>query len=96
MSLIAAILIDGELGTRHIFPVTFKEWSLLITIGLLSFVVQFTLTKALQLELASTVALERKSSDVIFAFLFQIVIFWVSHDVICVIGDYEIIASNNL
>ena len=73
----AAVLIDGNMATQHIFPTSSKEWSMLIGNGLLSFVVQVCFTKALQFEKASTVSLERKATDVIFAFLFQIIIFMV-------------------
>ena len=74
---ITAVMIDGEMATKHIFPTSLYEWSMLIAVGLLSFVIQFCFTKALQFEMASTVSLERKATDVIFAFLFQIIIFMV-------------------
>ena len=71
-------MIDGEMATKHIFPTSAQDWSMLIGNGLLSFVVQVCFTKALQFEKASTISLERKATDVIFAFLFQIIIFMVS------------------
>ena len=73
----AAVMIDGEMATKHIFPTSAQDWSMLIGNGLLSFVVQVCFTKALQFEKASTISLERKATDVIFAFLFQIIIFMV-------------------
>ena len=74
---IAAVIIDGDMATKHIFPTSAQDWSMLIGNGLLSFVVQVCFTKALQFEKASTISLERKATDVIFAFLFQIIIFMV-------------------
>ena len=74
----AAVIIDGEMASKHIFPTSAKDWSMLIGNGLLSFVVQVCFTKAHQFEKASTISLERKATDVIFAFLFQIIIFMVS------------------
>ena len=63
------------MGTKHIFPVSTVEWAFLVSIGFLSFIVQVSFTKALQLEMAAKVSMERKAADVIFAFLYQIVIF---------------------
>ena len=77
ITLVVAILINGDVATKHIFPPSFHEWGLLIAVGLLSFVVQVCFTKALQYEKASTASLERQASDVIFAFLFQVTIFQV-------------------
>ena len=74
----AALIIDGEMASKHIFPTSVKDWGMLIGNGLLSFVVQVCFTKAHQFEKASTISLERKATDVIFAFLFQIIIFMVN------------------
>ena len=74
---IVAVIIDGDMARKHIFPGSFQEWIMLIVVGLLSFIIQVCFTKALQFEMASTASLERKASDVIFAFLFQICIFMV-------------------
>ena len=63
------------MGTKHIFPVSTVEWAFLVSIGFISFIVQVSFTKALQLEMAAKVSMERKAADVIFAFLYQIVIF---------------------
>ena len=76
-TLIVAILVDGKVATKNIFPLSVHEWGLMIAVGLLSFVVQVCFTKALQYENASTASLERQASDVIFAFLFQVIIFQV-------------------
>ena len=72
---VAAVLIDGDVGTKHIFPVSTVEWAFLVSIGFTSFIVQVSFTRALQLEMAAKVSMERKAADVIFAFLYQIVIF---------------------
>ena len=83
MAFAVAVIIDGEFATKHIFPTAIKDWSMIIVVGLLSFVIQLCFTKALQFEMASTVSLERKAADVIFAFLFQITIFMVMNAQFC-------------
>ena len=74
---VAAVLIDGKMATKHIFPSTGWEWGALFAIGFLSFVIQFSFTRALQFQMAAIVSMERKAFDVIFAFLYQIAIFMV-------------------
>ena len=79
MSFTTAVFVDGEMGTKHFFPgASVREWGLLLVVGMLSFVCQVAQTKALQFAMAATVSLERRAFDVIFAFLFQILIFSVS------------------
>ena len=80
-----AVIIDGEFATKHIFPSRFEEWAGLAAVGVLSFVIQVCFTKALQLEMASTASLERKATDVIFAFVFQITIFMVCMNLVSLI-----------
>merc|ERR1712037_1096722 len=48
---------------------------MMIGIGLLSFIGQIFLTLSLQLEEAGKVSIMRKAADILFALLFQIVIF---------------------
>ena len=88
-------MIDGEFATKHIFPSSFKEWSGLAAVGVLSFVIQVCFTKALQLEMASTASLERKATDVIFAFLFQITIFMVRMNLFSLICKQLIVIKVN-
>ena len=80
---VAAVLIDGKMATKHIFPSTGWEWGALFGLGFLSFVIQVSFTKALQFQMAAIVSMERKASDVIFAFLYQIAIFVVLVYLIC-------------
>ncbi len=65
------------LGSPHI-PSDSVDLTMMLTIGLVSFMAQFGLTVASQLENAGTVGMLRKAFDMIFAFLLQIVIFMVS------------------
>ena len=90
-----AVIIDGEFATKHIFPSSFKDWSGLAAVGVLSFVIQVCFTKALQLEMASTASLERKATDVIFAFLFQITIFMVCINLFSLICKQLIVIKVN-
>ena len=50
----------------------------MVGVGLLSFLAQILLTVSLQLEEAGKVSIMRKAGDILFAFLFQILIFNVS------------------
>ena len=52
---------------------------MMVAVGLPSFVAQTMLTVAVQLEHAGKVSLMRKSGDILFSFLFQILIFNVSY-----------------
>ena len=72
---ILAIFIDGKLMTKNIFPETALEWTALVGVGFTSFIVQITFTQALKYQMAAIVSLERKAADVIFAFLYQVIIF---------------------
>ena len=74
---ILAILIDGKMMTQRIFPESTSEWAALVGVGFSSFVVQISFTQALKYGMAATVSLERKAADVIFAFLYQVIIFMV-------------------
>ena len=51
---------------------------MMVGVGLLSFLAQILLTVSLQLEEAGKVSIMRKAGDILFAFLFQILIFNVS------------------
>ena len=59
------------------FPGSVYDWLICITIGILSYAGQFALTVSLQVEAAGIATLIRKAFDIIFAYLFQIVIFQV-------------------
>jgi len=48
---------------------------MMVGVGLLSFLAQILLTVSLQLEEAGKVSIMRKAGDILFAFLFQILIF---------------------
>ena len=59
------------------FPDNIHDWLICISIGILSYAGQFALTVSLQVEAAGIATLIRKAFDIIFAYLFQIVIFQV-------------------
>ena len=59
------------------FPDSIHDWLICISIGILSYAGQFALTVSLQVEAAGIATLIRKAFDIIFAYLFQIVIFQV-------------------
>ena len=61
------------------FPDNVHDWLICIAIGVLSYAGQFALTVSLQVEAAGIATLIRKAFDIIFAYLFQIVIFQVRH-----------------
>ena len=61
------------------FPDSLYDWLICIAIGILSYAGQFALTVSLQVEAAGIATLIRKAFDIIFAYLFQIVIFQVKH-----------------
>ena len=61
------------------FPDNVYDWLICIAIGVLSYAGQFALTVSLQVEAAGIATLIRKAFDIIFAYLFQIVIFQVRH-----------------
>ena len=72
-SIIMALLFDG--------PVLPKKWNdigILLFAGMLMLLGQFLTTIALKMELAGKVALTVKSSQILFSFMFQILIFDVS------------------
>ena len=59
------------------FPDNVYDWLICVAIGVLSYAGQFALTVSLQVEAAGIATLIRKAFDIIFAYLFQIVIFQV-------------------
>ena len=59
------------MGTKHIFPVSTVAWAFLVSIGFISFIVQVSFTKALQLEMAAKVSMERKAADTKYYYLIK-------------------------
>ena len=75
-------------------PTSIYEWLICVTIGMLSYAGQFALTVSLQVEAAGVATLMRKAFDIIFSYLFQIVIFKV-----IILDQYtckRFISQNNL
>lgn len=62
-------------------------------LAILSFYAQLLLTKALQLEEASLVSVTRSSAEVVYAFLFQVVIFGQIPDIYACIGAVLVTSS---
>ena len=61
------------------FPTTAFEWLIVVSIGLLGFIGQATLTIGLQIEAAGLLSLMRKAFALIFNYTFQITLFKVNH-----------------
>ena len=76
-STIMALIIDGS-----ILPKTWMDTGILLVGGMLSLLGQFLTTIALKLESAGKVALSIKASQILFSFIFQILLFDVSNYVI--------------
>ena len=68
-----AILVDGS-----VLPKNSNDIGILVFGGLLSLLGQLLTTVALKMELAGRVALAVKSSQILFSFIFQILLFDVS------------------
>lgn len=81
--------IDGGFSIPH---VGYAPW-LLMLLAVLSFYAQLLLTKSLQLEEASLVSVTRSSSEVVCAFLFQIIIFGQMPDVYAIVGAILVTSS---
>ena len=76
--LILTLVFDVYLESSDIkggLPTSVYDWLLLISIGVLSYAGQFALTVSLQVEAAGVAALFRKAFDIIFSYLFQIIVF---------------------
>jgi len=71
---IESLIIASIFGSFCI-PTCGLDRFLMLSIGLLSFIAQIGLTVSLQLEEASKVSVMRKAGDILFAFLFQILLF---------------------
>ena len=56
-------------------PTDIYDWLTCVLIGILSYAGQFALTVSLQVEAAGVATLMRKAFDIIFSYLFQILIF---------------------
>ena len=76
-STIMALIIDGS-----VLPKTWMDTGILLVGGMLSLLGQFLTTIALKLESAGKVALSIKASQILFSFIFQILLFDVSNYVI--------------
>ena len=63
---------------KYIIPDTALGWCLLLAIGVFSFLGQIGLITACKIENAGLVSLMRKSFDISFSFLIQILVFGVS------------------
>ena len=68
-----ALSIDGS-----VMPKTWSDSGILLFGGMLSLLGQLLTTIALKLEMAGKVALTLKSSQILFSFVFQVLIFYVS------------------
>lgn len=62
------------------------EWYLIVVLSVFSFCGQLLLTRSLQLEQAGPVSIVRATTDIVLAFLWQIIIFRESPDFWSVIG----------
>ena len=85
-------IITYSLGEFKLPKTSHGPW-LLMLVGILSFYGQLMLTKALQAEEAGLVSVTRASSEVIFAFLFQIAIFKEIPDMWSVLGAFLVTLS---
>ena len=63
---------------NNIIPDTLLSWCILMAVGVLSFIGQIMLITACKIENAGLVSLIRKSFDISFSFLIQILVFRVS------------------
>ena len=80
ISFILTMIFDVAMESTEMdggFPDNIHDWLICISIGILSYAGQFALTVSLQVEAAGIATLIRKAFDIIFAYLFQIVIFQV-------------------
>ena len=69
-------------------PTNVYDWLTCVAIGMLSYAGQFALTVSLQVEAAGVATLMRKAFDIIFSYLFQILIFKVI--IKCVFTNYKL------
>ena len=60
------------------FPTTILDWLIVMSIGVLGFIGQATLTIGLQIEAAGLLSLMRKAFSLIFNYTFQVTLFKVN------------------